>query len=285
MNEEQLDRAKKNEQQMDYGTGSHAGEAVHTTLSLHPNVNIPIEDRYVYQFYNNGADPLKPNQLSVMTIDHKEKSGMIDIRALVRHSVNDSIKLGDMTTVILNDQHEVIAEGVFDLSKLGSLPANSSRPFTFRFSKKNISEKITNQSNISLALRQIHEHRLDLTEAYQETLSSAQIEKIETIMKQAPELKEGEFNLLAINLVDANERGLAVDILLRNGSKKNINLSKLPLQVFDKNKQLVAQGGFKFTDYTIKANTSKLHTFIFPKNTLVTDSYDLSNYIVKIYRK
>ena len=284
-NKKKLEQIKNNEQSIAYGESSNVDEEIIPTLSLHPKTKIPVEDRYVYQYYNSEAHPLKVNQLSILAIDHHLKSGAIDVRALIRHSLNKAIKLQKTTIVMMNNQHEVIAEGTFDLSSLGELPPKSSRPYTFRFDKQEIKETVTENSSISLGFKLEHKHRLDLTEDHQKQFTKAQIDQLSKIVAKAPKLKDGEFNFMMIGHQLLENEALAVNILLRNGSKKTIHLQQLPLQLFDKHNDVAAKGVFKLEDFEVKANTSKLHTFIFPKSAIIKHDADLSQCKIAVIEK
>ena len=276
---------KKNSNQIKNNAQSHtynqqSAEGIKPTLSLHPGVNIPLEDRYIYQYHNNEADPLEPNQLSIMVIDYFVRSGAIDVRALIRHSLDKPIQLQKTLIVMMNDKHEVIGEEAFNLSNLGELPACSSRPFTFRFNKKELKESIDEQKRISLGFKLQPKHQLDLSEEHKQQFTKAQISYLEKIVKSAPNLKDGEFNIMPTSHEFLEDESLAISLLLRNGSNSSVKLEQLPLQVYDNDHQIVAKGAFTLEDFEVKANTSKLHTFIFPKDAIILNDSDLSQFTV-----
>ncbi|UOQ50290.1 SLAP domain-containing protein [Gracilibacillus caseinilyticus] len=80
---------------------------------------------------------------------------------------------------------------------------------------------------------------------------------------------------------------LAVSILIRNGSKKNLTISSLPLALYDREEELVAEGLFKVDQLEVKNNTSNPRNFIFPTYLLKKDiaDIDLSQWTVKVVEK
>ena len=104
---------------------------------------------------------------------------------------------------------------------------------------------------------------------------------LKKIVAEAPALKENEVNLMGVKAEYNNQGDLAVTILIRNGNEdKNITLEQLPLKLIDASETEIVRGVFKLEDLTVKANTSKPWTFIFPKATIKKDHPDFSRWKV-----
>lgn len=255
---------------------------VHTQIYYHPSWNVKNEQRYVLNFLNNDLKPLRPNQLSLSGIELFQTPKAIGVSAFVRNSLPKAITFGELPLILLDENKEVIAKQVFDGSELGEIPAESSMPWLFSFPKETIKKKQFSNKNWTLAFDLTAKHRLDLAESWEKSLPKEQKEKLEKIVEQLPKLKENELNMTGLQAKVAENGDFHVTVLIRNGSEKNITLEKVPLRVTDAVDDVVAEGGFSLDDFTVKANTSKPWTFIFPANLVKKNDMDLSRWRVSV---
>ncbi|KAB8133093.1 accessory Sec system S-layer assembly protein [Gracilibacillus oryzae] len=257
--------------------GTETGdEEIETTLSIHPSWNLPEEEKYVFAFHNSDAKPLKPNQISITTVDLEERKHEFQFITLIRHSVNKAINLRTANIVLLDDEKRTIIKKSFDLSSVGKLPAKSSRPWKFTFSKKELAKiNAEPNSNWTIAFELKKKHQLDLEDSWKESLAQDSIEQLEKIVESAKPLKAGEVNFMGIEAKLMEDNQLSVTILIRNGAERDLNIEKLPLMVTDASGEVIAKGGFQFETLTIKANTSKPWRFLFPASLLLKDAAEI----------
>lgn len=266
------------------GEDSSQEKIVKTTLSLPPNGKLKPEDRYYFQFLNNELPPLKQNQISLSGVELKvdDDSGKVFVTAFVRNSLARGIRLEkDTTLLLLGPNDERIARQQFDLTKIGEIPAESSRPWSFVFEEKNVLIKEIPQTDWKLAFelkKAKGPHALDLEESWEKSLADQDKEKLENLVKSMTPPKAGEVNFMGVQARVADDGGLHVTLLIRNGSEKNLTLQQLPLTVEDASGDVIAKGGFKLEDLEVKANTSKPWTFIFPKELVLKEELDLSKW-------
>lgn len=264
--------------------GAEGDRIVKTALSLPPSEKLKPEDRYYFQFLNNELPPLKENQISLSGVELKvdNDSGKVFVTAFVRNSLAKGIRFEkDMPLLLLGPNDEMIARQHFDLTKLGELPAESSRPWYFVFEEKNVVIKEIPQTDWKLAFELKKEkgpHALDLEESWAKSLAEQDKEKLENLVKSMTPPKAGEVNFMGVQARVADDGGLHVTLLIRNGSDKNLTLQQLPLTVEDASGDVVAKGGFKLENLEVKANTSKPWTFIFPKELVLKEELDLSKW-------
>ncbi|TFB24395.1 accessory Sec system S-layer assembly protein [Filobacillus milosensis] len=267
------------------GVESQEGDQeVSPELSIHPQWRIEEEDLYVFRFQNNNLEALKPNQLSLAGIELNvvDDKG-VSVSAFVRHSLPKAIKLEETSIVLLNHEGRKLARKSFNLSKLGELPAESSRPWVFEFAKKDLLVDLadipTEDFQLAFELKKKRkEHQLELADSWKDSLGSADVQKLEEITKNVNPPKPGEVNFMGLDAKFLGSGNLQVTILIRNGSEKEINLEQIPLVVEDKDGDVVAQGGFKMEEFKVSANTSKPWNFIFPQNLIKKPSADLSQW-------
>lgn len=260
---------------------SDDNEWIDTELSIHPEWKVPSEQKYVFAFHNNESKPLKPNQLSLSGIDMSKVGNKYVFTAFIRQTLSKDIQLKETTILLLGPNNEKLARKEFDLSKVGTIPARSSRPWQFVFEQKDL---LTNDSipktGWSLAFELKKKHQLDLEQTWKESLADEAIQSLEKIVANATPLKPGEVNFMGISAKYNENEDLAVTVLIRNGSEKNLTLQQLPLKVEDSSGEVIAQGGFKLNEFEVKANTSKPWTFIFPQSLVTKKDADLSKWRV-----
>lgn len=261
-------------------------DEVTTKLSYHPEWNVPQEQEYVFRFLANELQPLKPNQLSLSGIEIDTEPGTDNwlVKAFFRSSLDQTIQMENAELLLLNDQEEVIASQRFDLSELGEIPAKSARPWVFVFDQENITIEEPPADNWTLAfnVQSMLAHRLDLAPSWEEGLSAEQKEGLEKIVADLPELKPTEVNFVGFQVKVEEDGRIPVSVFIRNGHANEMNVEQLPLELIDANDDLVASGSFKLNDFTVKGNTTKPWTFIFPKELVQKEDPDFSRWIIRV---
>ncbi|WP_433744978.1 accessory Sec system S-layer assembly protein [Falsibacillus pallidus] len=263
------------------GEASSAEKEVKTTLSFHPDANVGSEEKYYFQFLNNELEPLKVNQISLSGIELKQNGSDLYVTAFVRNSLPKGIKFQEMPLLLLGPNGEKLGRKVFDLSQLGELPAESSRPWQFVFSESDlmVSEFPQTEWKLAFELKKAPApHSLDLEETWEKSLANEDREKLDQLVKSMTPPKPGEVNFMGIQAKQGEDGSLHVTLLIRNGSEKNLTLKQLPLIVEDASGEIIAKGGFQLNDLEVKSNTSKPWTFIFPASLLHKDDVDLTKW-------
>lgn len=257
-------------------------EEIITTLSIHPEWQISKEDEYAFRFLNMECPPLKANQLSLYGIHLIEESdNLFRITAFIRHSLQQPIALSETTLVLLNEKDEILGRKTFDLTEVGELPPQSARPWSFYFTEKDLFTTDLPREGWKLAFQlqpSTRKHSLELASSWKQSLASAEKKKLRELVESLEPPKKGEVNFMGLQAKVSENGDLHVALLIRNGSEKNVSLEQLPLQIEDAAGDIVASGSFKLDDFSIRANTSKPWTFIFPAHLVVKKTPDFSRW-------
>lgn len=257
-------------------------DGIETELSIPSEWKIANEERYVYAFHNNESPNLKINQISIYGMELFEREGSFVATGLIRNSVPKEVKFGSTPVLLLGPDKQVIAKREFDLSKLGNIPTNSARPWKFVFAGKNILQDVDiPSSDWSLAFEIKKKHQLDLEESWEKSIADEAKANLEKIIANANPLKPGEMNFMGLEVKRNKNSDLVITILIRNGSSKNVTLQQVPLGVKDATGEEFAKGSFQLENFTVKANTSKPWTFIFPASVITKEGIDLTSW--KVY--
>lgn len=258
-----------------------------TKLSYHPDWDVPQEQKYIFNFLANELDPLKPNQLSLaaIDIDVDPANGAWHVKAFLRSSLPKAIELGEVGLFLLDKEGKIIGSKTFDLKALGSIPAESARPWVFTFEKNTLQVNDLPEEGWKIAfnLISLRGHQLDLDDSWKNKLSEEQIKQLENIVKDLPKLGKTEVNFTGFQIKLLEDNGLAVSILLRNGSDKSVNIEQLPLEIYDASQKQIAKGYFKLDpSLSVKPNSTKPWTFVFPKEMVDAEGADLSSWTPRV---
>lgn len=270
------------EEAMENVDNTQTDEEFETELSIPEDWNVKTEERYVYAFHNSESPKLKANQISIYGVELSRMMNKgYNASALIRSTVQKPISFGNTTILLLGPNKEVVGRKEFDLSKIGTLPPNSARPYKFNFMPQDIVKNMElKEDDWTLAFELKKKHQLDLPESWKNSIDEKAKASLEKIVSSAAPLKAGEVNFMGISANQKENKDLVVTILIRNGSDKNISFQQIPLAFKDASNEVIAKGAFKLDDFEVKSNTSKPWTFIFPAAMLEKEDLDLSRWQV-----
>lgn len=265
----------------DQGESSTETE-VETALSFHPNWTIPAEQQYVYRYLNNELEPLQPNQISLSGVEINPDNDNLVVTAFFRNSLSKAIRIQDTVLLLVGPNGEKLARQAFDLSVLGEIPAKSSRPWHFIFTKNSILSTNIPKEGWKLAFELTSKtdtnQTLALEDSWERSLPEDEKQKLKELVEKLEPPKSGEVNFMGLQIKQEENQDLHVTVLIRNGNDKGIKLEQIPLQVEDATGEIIAQGGFKLNNFQVDPNTSKPWTFIFPSSLVKKENPDLSNW-------
>lgn len=270
--------------------GTHTDqESVKPALFLPSDMTVSKEQEYVLRFLSNDLPALKPNQISLagISINPSPSGQILNVEAFVRSSINQPINLGTAELLLLDEKENVLASHEFDLSKIGEIPANSNVPWIFEFPEGTITGRKIPAEGWKLAFDLLagKEHAVDLEGEWATNLTSEGQQKLVEFVDSLPPLKPNQINVTGFQSNLTADGALAISLLIRNGSKKNFQMNKIPLEVRDASDSVVAKGVFEMKDFIVKRNTTKPWTFIFPKENLLDPQPDMSNWKASLIQK
>lgn len=274
------------EELMDGTTVTAGDEEIETALSLHPSWQLPQEQEYVFRFLANELETLKPNQISLsgIDIDVEPATGDFLVKALFRSSLDQTISVGEVELMLMDQDGKTIGSQQFDLNELGEIAPRSARPWVFVFTKDNLFVEEPPAENWTLAfnVQSMVPHKLELEESWQKGLPAEQKVALEEIVSNLPKLKPREVNIAGFQVLKQDDGSIAASVFIRNGHSKQINIEKLPLELIDASGEMVASGSFDIGSLPVNANTTKPWTFIYPKDMVTKDDPDFSRWTIRI---
>lgn len=261
-------------------------EGIKTELVFHPEWNLNVQEKYVFQFNHQKLPLLQPNQVSINGINiYKFDDGFV-VTAFLSSTLPKPLSFEVIDLAIVNEKNETLARKSFEMDLFGDLPPNSSIPWRFLFDKEDqLVEEIPDKDwRLVFELKQkVHQSLpLDLEENWRQALSEEQIANLENIVKSLPPVKVGEVNFLGLEAAQREDKSIAITLLLRNGSEKDLTFENLPLTLIDASGEMVAKAGFPIGHVNFKARTCKPYSLTFPAEAIIKEHVDLSKWQVTL---
>ncbi|WP_025785971.1 accessory Sec system S-layer assembly protein [Sporosarcina sp. D27] len=269
------------------GTGGPASdEDIETALSLHPSWELPQEQEYVFRFLANELETLKPNQISLsgIDIDIEPATGDFLVKAFFRSSLDQTITIGEVELMLMDEEGKTLGSQQFDLSELGEIAPRSARPWVFVFTKDNLFVEEPPKENWKLAfnVQSMVPHKLELEESWETSLPVEQKAALEEVVGNLPKLKPREVNIAGFQVGKQEDGSIAASVFIRNGHSKQINIEKLPLELIDATGEVVASGSFDIGSLPVNANTTKPWTFVYPLEMVSKEDPDFSRWTIRV---
>jgi SLAP domain-containing protein len=124
-------------------------------------------------------------------------------------------------------------------------------------------------------------HRLILQKTWERAVSAQDREIFQKIFQSSPFPQDNELIFLPIRAGINYEKHIFATVLIQNGGKHDLIFDNFPLFFYD-NTSKIAEHKFTIKELVVKANTSTPWTFIFPKETMMQQILEFSNWSVKL---
>ncbi|MBH0156811.1 accessory Sec system S-layer assembly protein [Fictibacillus sp. 5RED26] len=259
-----------------------------TELFVHPAVVVSPQEKYVFQYYHQLLPNLQPNQISINGYDLMVFNDSAIIEGFIRNTLPSKIRFEEVILLVMDSCDRILARKVFDFNMLGELPPSSSIPWKFLFEPEDFQVPLSewNLSDWKLAF-ELQKQRptsetLELEASWEERLSADEKENLKKLISTLTPLKNEEVNLFGLKAEKAMENGIAVTLLIRNGTSKKIDLSQLPLQLTSADGISLASGVFQLEAFSVNPFCSKPWTFIFPESLVQHMPDDFSGWKVLV---
>lgn len=259
-----------------------------TELFVHPAVVVSPQEKYVFQYYHQLLPDLQPNQISINGYDLMVFNDSAIIEGFIRNTLPSKIRFEEVILLVMDSSDQILSRKVFDFNMLGELPPSSSIPWKFLFEPEDFQVPLSewNLSDWKLAF-ELQKQRptsetLELEASWEERLSADEKENLKKLISTLTPLKNEEVNLFGLKAEKATENGIAVTLLIRNGTSKKIELSQLPLQLISEDGVCLASGVFQLQAFSISPFSSKPWTFIFPESLVQHMPEDFSGWKVLV---
>lgn len=250
-------------------------------LNLYLPKYLSEEEKKYYRSLHRNIPAMSKNQLNLTAIGiNFIDSNIIEVTSFINSTIEKKISLKPASILLLDKNRKVLSQKKEDFSDLDPLLPNSSQLYIFKFPNNNIQTLNPEQiQKWSLAFQSNLKHRVDYSDLDESIIPQSTKDYLNQIIEKLP-LDNNELSFLGFSAKIDIENNLHVTLLVRNGTKDNLDIKQLPLKFYDASKELVAKGTFKIDDFTVLANTSKPLSLVFPARGILKDDLDLSNWSI-----
>lgn len=241
------------------------------------------KERRHFETLHHNLPQMNENELNLAGIELAVTDRQtIEVMAFIRSTLENPLSIESTPVTLLNNNLQPFAEKKENFEKLGILAPKTAKILKIEFSKNEIMKDepdFDELKNWSIAFKQSiqTQHRVDLSDLDEDEISESTKKWLNEIDQKTP-LEENELSFLGFSAKQDEKKRLLVNLLIRNGTKDDLDIKQLPLKFYDATGELAAKGTFKIDDVTVRANTSKPITLVFPVSGIVKEDLDLSQW-------
>lgn len=192
------------------------------------------------------------------------------VLTFIRNATKRDVVIKKLPLALVTAEGEVVARKTFDLVNIGAIADMSSRPCEFLFRWDEFIKVPEQEIPLSIVIESSGKNKPVLPEAYKvsEGLTPDEISKYKDMIDDQLEVLPGKVDIQPLDIASAEEGGLKVVVLFRNGLDKNLQFTEVPIIIRDKNQEEVARIQYGLKNMNVGANSSKLWGFYVPASSL-----------------
>jgi len=191
------------------------------------------------------------------------------VLAFIRNAAQRDVLINRLPLALVSPEGEVVARKTFDLMAFGPIGDMSSRPCDFLFRWEEFLHVPEQEVPLTLVY-EAPKHKPAVSEEPQLTdgLTREETEKYTQLSLEKTPVIQGEVDLQVVDIVDAEQDGLKVVVLFRNGLSKRLEFTEVPIFVRTKQGEEVARVQYGLKNMKVEAESSRLWGFYIPADSL-----------------
>lgn len=260
-------------------------EEVETELSVHPSWNLTEEQKYTLNFMHFELPKMKRNRINLVGMQITQNDSNLEVSIFIRNSSELDITLPKEAIIELKTKdNQLIAKRIFDLSEVGTLPKESSRPWVLEFPKQELllTQFSTLDFKVDFSFEQIVREQLVFDARWNGLLTAEAKKDFQQLVSQLPPMKDDSIALVGYAIKKFDDGKIGASAFIRNSYSKPAAFKSLPVMILDKNKQIVAEGMFEDLNITIPPKSITPWSFAFGPTTIRQKDADLSQWYITI---
>jgi len=260
-------------------------EEIDTVLSVHPSWNLTDEQKYVLNFMHFELPKLKRNRINLTGMQITQNDTHLEVSIFIRNSSKYEVDLPkEVILVIKTNDDQIIAKRVFDLSEVGTLPPESSRPWVLTIPKNELqlTQFSTLDFKVDFSFEQIVHERLVFDPRWNAILTPEARADFERLVAQLPPMQENQISLVGYAIKKFDNGRIGASAFIRNSYSKPAVFKNLPVMILDNNKQIVAEGMFEDLNLNIPAKSVTPWSFAFGPTTIKQENADLTTWYITV---
>lgn len=198
------------------------------------------------------------------------------VLSFIRNATERDVLINRLPLSLVTPEGKVVAKKTFDMIPFGAVADFSSRPCEFMFHWTDFLEMP--EQDVPLHLIYEAPAKVSVTSAVEEKaadgLNGEETAKYSALVAGYPYILEGEVDLQVIDITAANEGGLKVVVLFRNGLDKNLEFTEVPIIIRNKKGEELGRIHYGLKNMKVEANSNKLWGFHVPASSLKVAEVD-----------
>jgi SLAP domain-containing protein len=261
---------------------------IKTTLSLHPDWKVASGNtsfalKEIMEKEVASLPEIKEGFIGLNGIYAVREKNHLEVGFYLRNGLSQDVRLGVTSLAIVNSDNKLLAKQQFDLSKMGAIPSHTARPWELIFDKENVFVDIIRHDDwriTFIANNNSLKDEINAALALQQKEKQLEFETLKEILTKLPPVKPDQLNITPYE-VKLNSKGeLEVTVVIRNGTKKILQIENIPVTVKDAKDVKVASKLFHIDEeLVVGPNKGCLQTLKFPPKALAKD-IDASSFSV-----
>ncbi|KOC47287.1 SLAP domain-containing protein [Clostridium botulinum] len=210
-------------------------------------------------------EPVKENDINISTTYVFDMGDKLEASIFFRNGLLNSINFDKVPLTLIDSKGKEILTEIFYLREVGNIPPKSARPWKLYFNKKDISNlpntlekcKVIFSSDIK-ALSTVDTEFENIPQNINMNLHK----KFNEYLKALPIIEKGQitFNTYEVKLKD--DSSIVITIIVRNGTKKNIKVEKLPIALYDANDKKICSVTLDINNLTVSPLKAKIYNLV-----------------------
>lgn len=239
---------------------------VELTLSIDPEIEAGISDlqKEIIQDDLNNFQSVKKNDVNIGTVYVFDNGEKVEASVFIRNGLGQAVNFSKVPLCITDEKNNVLGEEVVELKYIGDIPARTARPAKIYFSRENIDINKLSSSKCKVVFNKPVEVAPVVKVQYEglsRQISGQLARQLEQYLRDLPVLRKGE---LSINNYDINiqQDKIYITLVMRNGTDKKVRLEKLPITVYDADKNVIFSNIFELEKLEISPAKARVCNFV-----------------------
>lgn len=228
--------------------------------------------------------PVKTGDVNIHPVYFVPEDNGLEVKVFFRNGLKSKINFDKLPILVVDNEGNTVAKKIFDLRGMGDISPLSAMPWKLYFAKEDIIAPIKDYKNLKVlfdtnlkAFKSVNVKVNDLPE----DVGASDKRKLDNILKSLPILQEGTFSVSGVEVNVSEEGNVSILVVMRNGADKSVKVQVLPISLYDKEDKVVASGNFQLENCVVDAKSAKLMNFMFLKQDVLAEDYDLSQFKVR----
>lgn len=267
---------------------AEVGAKVHTELSLHPmwEQELDAEKKYTLRFLQAELPDMVRGMISVTGFSMIPQPNGLTVTMFFRNSLDRPVRFKNLRMAIYLDDKPFARMSV-DLSEMGAIPAQSSRPWELLFPEETFLHDNFTFKRWKVVMKagkssHVWPHHLDLDPEMEKRMTERQKDRLEALAHSLPLIPAETVQVTGFDIAMAKDGRLVAGMLFRNGMKKMYNPDKLRITIMDQAGDVVAKGSVDASTVQVKPGYSRPWIVVFPPNAIKKPDADLRRWMLDV---